>query len=90
MRIGFLNPKTDLSKKHIAFIADNEKHFITFHLSLLKGIYDVCFDDQEAKIIDAYPPLIKLVRECTSIILHDLHVIVKKIVHKKKNHIPSN
>lgn len=86
MKIGFLNPKTDLSIKSIYFIANDEEHFITFRLSLLKGIYDVRFDNQEIKIIDAYPPLNKLIRICTSIILRD----IKKIVRKKKNHIPSN
>lgn len=76
--------------KHIVFTVNDEKHFITFQLSLIKGIYYATFDGQEVKITDAYPPLNKLIGECASIILHDLRIIIKKIARKKKHHIPSD
>lgn len=87
MKIGFIRPKTDLTIKHIVFIVNGEEHFITFRFSHLKGISDVRFDGCEVEITDAYPPSVKLVKECASVILHDMHVIINKIVHKKKNHI---
>ena len=90
MKTGFIKPRTDLAIKHIAFVADGKKHFISFRFSHRKGISDVHFDGQEVKITDAYPPLNKLIGECASIILHDLRIIIKKIAHKRKNHIPSD
>jgi len=84
MKIG--NQKIDLSIKHICFTVEGKEHFIAFRFSHRKGIQDVYFDSREAKIIDAYPPLTKLIRECASIILHDMHTNIRKIAHKMKDH----
>ena len=87
MKTGFIKPRTDLAIKHITFVADGKKHFISFRFSHRKGISDVHFDGQEAEVTDAYPPLTRLIQECASVIIHDLHVFVRKIAHERKNHI---
>ena len=88
MKTGFSKPKTDLAIKHINFIVDGKEHFIRFRFSHRKGIQDVYFDNREAEIIDAYPPLPRLICVCASIILNDMCINIRRIAHKMKDHTP--
>lgn len=86
MKIGLKKPRTDLAIKHIQIIIDGKEYYISFHYSLRKGINDVCVYGEPVKVIDAYPAFPKLVKICAELILIDLKFIVRRIVHKMKDH----
>ena len=53
----------DLGMKHITYVENGEKRIVSFRYSVLKGIYDVHFSDGDIHLLDAYPPLIKVIDE---------------------------
>lgn len=75
---------TDLGIKHIAFEVDGKQHFISFRFSHRKGISNVQFDSEEAVVIDAYPPMKGLLKECASIMSVKLQATCRKTLGRKK------
>lgn len=90
MRIGVgkHSYKPDLSIKYLVFEANGEIHNMHIRYTHRNGIeHDgVIFDGYPAKIIDAYPPLHKLILMCVSIVFWDLKFIIGKFVRKMKDH----
>ena len=90
IKIGIINrnSRPDLNVKYVTFEANGTVHTMHFRYSHLKGIErnSAIFDGHPAKIIDAYPPLLDVVRICASIILGDVKFIVGNFAHKMIGH----
>lgn len=89
MRIGIGKyKKPDLDIKYLTFEVNGEIHNMHVRYTHRKGIESdgAFFDGNPVKIIDAYPPLCKVIRVSASIIWADLKIILQNFVHKTKDH----
>lgn len=77
----------DLNIKYLTFEVNGEIHNMHIRYTHRKGIeYEgAIFDGYPAKIIDAYPPLRKVIQISASIIWGNLKFKLQKIAHKMKD-----